>query len=67
MPLIIYQVQIYEIILIYTAKIKKLGSKSLRLLLFGGEVEMFGHFCDERIDFDIGEFEDSEGIDPVIE
>ena len=28
---------------------------------------MFGHFCDERVDFDIGEFEDGEGIDPVFD
>ena len=44
-----------------------LGSKSHGLLLFWGEVEVFGHFGDEKVDFDIGEFEDSKGIDPVIE
>jgi len=44
-----------------------LGSKSHWLLLFGWEVKVFGHFGDERVDFDIGEFEDSEGIDPVVE
>jgi len=48
-------------------KRKKLGSKSHGLLLFWGEVEVFGHFGDERVDFDIGEFEDSEDIDPIIE
>ena len=32
-----------------------------------GSLEVFGHFGDERVDFDIGEFEDSKGIDPVIE
>jgi len=30
-------------------------------------MEVFGHFGDERVDFDIDEFEDSKGIDPVIE
>jgi hypothetical protein len=30
-------------------------------------MEVFGHFGDERVDFDIGEFEDSKGIDPVVE
>ena len=28
---------------------------------------MFGHFCDERVDFDAGEVEDGEGIDPVFD
>ena len=44
-----------------------LGSKSHGLLLFGGEVEVFGHFVDERVDFVISEFEYSEGIDPVFD
>ena len=43
-----------------------LGSKSHGLLLFGGEVEVCGHFVDERVYFDISEFEDCEGIDPVV-
>ena len=30
-------------------------------------MKVFGHFGDERVDFDIGEFEDSKGIDPVVE
>jgi len=29
-------------------------------------MEVFGHFGDERVDFDIGEFEDSEGIYPIV-
>jgi hypothetical protein len=44
-----------------------LGSKSHRLLLFWGEMEVFSHFGDKRVDFDISKFEDSEGIDPVVE
>ena len=28
---------------------------------------MFGQFGDERVDFNIGEFEDGEGIDPVFD
>ena len=28
---------------------------------------MFGHFGDERVDFDICEVEDGEGIDPVFD
>ena len=44
-----------------------LCSESQRLLLFGGEVEVFGHFVQERGSFDAREIEDSEGIDPVVE
>jgi len=29
-------------------------------------MEVFGHFGDERVDFDIGEFEDSKGINPIV-
>ena len=28
---------------------------------------MFGHFANERVDFNIGEFEDGKGIDPVFD
>ena len=44
-----------------------LGSKSHGLLLFGDKMEVFGHFGDERVDFDICEVEDGEGIDPIFD
>ena len=43
-----------------------LSSESQRLKLLG-EVEVFGHFGDERVGFDAGEVEDSESIDPVFD
>jgi hypothetical protein len=42
-----------------------LRSESQRLLLLG-EMEVFGHFGDERVDFDIGKVKDGEGIDPKV-
>ena len=30
-------------------------------------MKVFGHFGNERVDFDISKFEDSKGIDPVVE
>jgi hypothetical protein len=60
--------QIYAIFLNGTNYNQKncLSSESQRLQLLG-EVEVFGHFCDERVGFDAGEVEDGEGIDPVFD
>ena len=43
-----------------------LGSESQRLLLLS-EMKVFGHFVKERSCLILIEFEDSKGIDPVIE
>ena len=59
--------QIYALILNGTNNTSKncLGSKSQRLQLLG-EMEVFGHFGDERVGFDAVEIEDGEGIDPIV-
>ncbi len=43
------------------------GSKSQRLLLSGGEMEMFGHFLDESSGLVAGEVENGESIDLIAE
>ena len=43
-----------------------LGSKSQRLLLYGREMEVFGHFVKENGGFNVVETKDDDGIDPKV-
>jgi hypothetical protein len=59
--------QIYAFILNGANNNRKncLSSESQRLQLLG-EMEVFGHFGDERVGFDAVEIEDGGGIDPIV-